>query len=77
MTGKKRGGRKKGVPNKFTQDLRDLILGAMNAAHPKGALAYLTARANDTPGPFLALVGKVLPIVGTGPQGEIVITWQK
>ena len=52
-------GRKKGIPNKFTGELRDMILQALNGA---GGVEYLKARAQDTPGPFLALVGKVLPL---------------
>ncbi len=51
-------GRKKGEPNKITRDLKEMILGALDDA---GGREYLKARALDTPGPFLALVGKVLP----------------
>jgi hypothetical protein len=51
-------GRRKGVANKVTSDVRNMILGALNEA---GGQKYLAARAIDTPGPFLALVGKCLP----------------
>lgn len=40
-----------------------MILGALDKA---GGVAYLTERAKDTPGPFLALVGKVLPLTLAG-----------
>lgn len=74
---KKRGGkrpgagRKKGVPNKTTTELKEMILGALDAA---GGVDYLTDRAKDprTAGAFLTLVGKVLPMTvqGPGPNGE-------
>lgn len=60
-------GRKKGIPNKFTGELRDMILNALQGA---GGVEYLKARAKDTPGPFLGLVGKVLPLQVTGKDGE-------
>lgn len=60
-------GRKRGVPNKFTGELRDMILNALAGA---GGVEYLKARAQDTPGPFLALVGKVLPLQVTGQDGK-------
>lgn len=52
------GGSRKGIPNKVNKELKDMILGALNDA---GGQEYLAARALDTPGPFLALVGKILP----------------
>jgi hypothetical protein len=52
-------GRKAGVPNKVTKDLKDMILGAL---HRAGGEDYLLQRAQDeNPTPFLALVGKCLP----------------
>jgi hypothetical protein len=65
-------GRTKGTPNKVTGLLKDAIIEAASRAggsnDAKGLVAYLEARAKDTPGPFLALVGKVLPmqIAGSG-----------
>ena len=63
-------GRPKGVPNKLTADVKAMILGALDAA---GGVDYLKARALDTPGPFLALVGKVLPLQVTGNDGQPLI----
>jgi len=63
-------GRVKGVPNKVTGELKDMILGALTAA---GGMEYLRARAIDTPGPFLALVGKILPLQVTGNDGKDLI----
>lgn len=51
-------GRKAGTPNKVTATLKDMILGALDDA---GGRAYLARQAEENPGPFMALVGKVLP----------------
>lgn len=56
--GERRGGRKRGTPNKDTAELRDMILGALDGV---GGVDYLKARALDTPASFLTLIGKVLP----------------
>lgn len=61
--GERRGGRQKGTPNKVPSNLKQMILGALDKA---GGLDYLAARAIDTPGPFMQLVGKVLPTQVTG-----------
>ena len=55
-------GRKKGTPNKVTGELKEMILAALEQANPDGGVAYLKARANDSPAAFLTLVGKVLPL---------------
>lgn len=70
--GTKTGGRKKGTPNKVTGELKSMILTALDEA---GGVEYLKARAIDTPGPFLTLVGKVLPLQvnGDGKDGAVVI----
>jgi hypothetical protein len=66
------GGSRKGVPNKATADLKDMILGALDNA---GGVDYLTRQATKSPGAFLTLIGKVLPttLQGTGPAGAIII----
>ena len=72
--GERRGGRQKGTPNKLTKELKQMILDALDEA---GGVAYLKARAEDTPGPFLALLGKVLPmqVSGDGTGGALIVTW--
>lgn len=61
----KTGGRKKGTPNKFTAEVRDQILAALDGA---GGVDYLIERAQDprTASAFLGLVGKVLPMTIAG-----------
>jgi hypothetical protein len=68
--GDPRAGRKPGVPNKLTADVREMILKALEGA---GGVEYLKARAKDTPGPFLALVGKVLPLQVQGDPNQPVM----
>jgi hypothetical protein len=60
--GKPGPGRPKGVPNKNTSILKDALLQAAEAAHEEGMVGYLTRQANENPGPFMALLGKVLPL---------------
>lgn len=62
-----RGGSRKGIPNKTTAALKDMILNALDKA---GGEAYLMERAKDprTASAFLTLVGKVLPMQVTGPE---------
>jgi len=56
-------GRPKGVPNKSTALLKDAILrAAEKAGGPDGMVGYLTEQAEKNPGPFMALLGKVLPM---------------
>jgi hypothetical protein len=52
-------GRVKGVPNKVTKELKEMILGALDDV---GGQAYLARQAEDNPNAFLTLVGKVLPM---------------
>lgn len=51
-------GRVKGVPNKVTKQLKEMILGALDGA---GGQDYLIKQATENPGPFMTLLGKVLP----------------
>lgn len=84
MTGRpkglpKTGGRKKGTPNKRTALLKDAILeAAQNAGGEAGIVGYLTMQAIENPGPFMTLLGKVLPtqVEGSGEGGALLIKWQ-
>src|SRR5215472_9732024 len=58
-------GRKKGVPNKMTTDVRAMVLGALEEV---GGMKYLARQALENPSAFMTLVGKVLPtqLIGDG-----------
>lgn len=63
-------GRVKGIPNKTTRLLKDAILEAATLAGGKeGLVGYLRQQAKKNPGPFLSLLGKVLPTQITGKDG--------
>jgi hypothetical protein len=67
------GGSRKGVPNKTTALLKDAILkAAENAGGKDGLIGYLQVQATANPGPFMALLGKVLPMQVTGADGGAV-----
>ncbi len=55
-------GRAKGTPNKTTALLKDAILKAATDAGNGDMAAYLEKQALENPGPFLSLLGKVLPM---------------
>lgn len=59
--GKPGPGRKKGVPNKVTTELRTMVTEALEKA---GGVQYLVERAQDprTASAFLTLVGKSIPV---------------
>lgn len=60
LTGK---GRPKGVPNKVTADLKEMIMTALNKA---GGVDYLVEQALKNPSSFIPLVGKLVPLHHTG-----------
>lgn len=63
-------GRAKGTPNKTTALLKDAILqAAEQAGGSDGLVGYLKSQAAANPGPFMALLGKVLPMQVTGEDG--------
>jgi len=56
-------GRPKGVVNKNTAALKELILVAMDKS---GGVEYLVKQAEENPNAFLSLIGKVLPLTVVG-----------
>lgn len=63
-------GRVKGVPNRTTALLKDAILKAAEGAGGQdGMVGYLQTQAAENPGPFMALLGKVLPMQVSGEDG--------
>jgi hypothetical protein len=78
VPGERRGGRPKGVPNKTTALLKDAILMAATDAHSDGLVGYLKTQAVENPGPFMSLLGKVLPMQITGEAGgPVQVSWLK
>ena len=72
-------GNRKGVPNKATAALKDMILKALDES---GGVNYLVARAKDqrTASAFLALIGKVLPMTIAGDPdnpAKIIFEWKQ
>lgn len=51
-------GRKKGTPNKTTAEVRQMIIESLSAV---GGVEYLKEQAVLNPGPYMTLVGKILP----------------
>ena len=69
-------GRKPGVPNKLSADIKNMIL---NALSDVGGEQYLAARARDCPIAFLSLLGKVLPMQIASENGGALLVdfrWQ-
>ena len=77
-------GRPKGSPNKTTALLKDAILKAAEQAGDEfkdedgkaakeGLIGYLKMQAVLQPGPFMALLGKVLPLQVTGDADNPII----
>jgi hypothetical protein len=64
-------GRPKGVPNKTTGAVKEMILEALAGA---GGVEYLKARAIDNPNAFLSLVGRVLPLQVSGDPDQPLIS---
>eukprot|EP00918_Siedleckia_nematoides_P001732 GHVU01004110.1.p2 GENE.GHVU01004110.1~~GHVU01004110.1.p2 ORF type:complete len:102 (-),score=16.24 GHVU01004110.1:493-798(-) len=55
-------GRPKVSKNKITSTLKEAILQAADeAGGPEKLVGYLKMQAKDNPGPFMALLGKILP----------------
>jgi hypothetical protein len=53
------GGSRKGVPNKTTVAVKDMILEALSSV---GGAAYLARQAEENPPAFMTLVGKLVPL---------------
>ena len=51
-------GRPKGIPNKITANVKELILGALDQA---GGQSWLARQADENPVAFMALLAKLLP----------------
>lgn len=67
-------GRPKGAVNKTTALLKDAILKAATDAGNGDMAKYLAQQAIENPGPFMSLLGKVLPMQVTGDLAVMVMT---
>lgn len=56
-------GRPPGASNKINKELKQMILEALDQS---GGVDYLVRQADKNPGPFLSLIGKVLPMTIAG-----------
>ena len=56
-------GRPKGMPNKTTTEVKQMILDALAGA---GGVEYLIRQADEKPAAFMALLGKVMPMQVVG-----------
>lgn len=66
--GKRPGaGRKKGIPNKTTTAVKEMVLAALDRV---GGVSYLQQQATANPTAFMTLVGKIIPHEVTGANGE-------
>lgn len=73
----KKGGRKPGVPNKLTQDLKLIIREAFDKA---GGVDYLVEQSQLNPTAFMTLLAKIIPHSLEGPEGtsgKLTIRWEK
>lgn len=61
-----RAGRKKGVQNKITVDMKQAFINALNKA---GGEDYLLRQARRIPRTFLPIIGKMVPVEVTGKDG--------
>jgi hypothetical protein len=52
-------GRPKGVPNKATTAIKDMVIAALDQV---GGVEYLVKQANSNPTAFIGLVSKVIPL---------------
>jgi hypothetical protein len=69
-TGNAGKGRPKGVPNKATAAIKEMIEEALSKA---GGVEYLQRQAEAQPVAFMGLVGKVLPLQVTGAEGAALV----
>jgi hypothetical protein len=62
-------GRPKGVPNKFTGELKEAILAGVNGSHKLGVSGFVLKLSLDTPTSAAALLGRLIPVSMVGTQG--------
>jgi hypothetical protein len=66
-------GRPKGMANKKTKAIKDMIVAALDDV---GGQAYFVKQARENPVAFLGLIGKIIPLQ-TQTTGEFVFRWEE
>jgi hypothetical protein len=59
-------GRKKGIPNKTTTQIKEAVIAALEQV---GGVEYLAQQARLNPTAFMALLGRIIPVQVTGEGG--------
>jgi hypothetical protein len=68
------GGSRKGIPNKKTAELKDMVFGALHAGRD-GGQKWLQKQRDENPVAFMTLLGKFVPRdvnVGGQPENPII-----
>jgi hypothetical protein len=55
---KKTGGRKKGITNKMTKTLKEMLMGSLDAV---GGQEYFERQAEANPVAYMTIIGKLIP----------------
>jgi hypothetical protein len=67
-------GRPRGVPNKFTGDLKEAILAGVNGSNKQGVAGFVLDLSLDRPTSAAALLGRLIPVSMVGTlDGTIVV----
>src|SRR5580704_4882573 len=67
-------GRPRGVPNKFTGELKEAILAGVNGSNKQGVAGFVLDLSLDTPTSAAALLGRLIPVSMAGTlDGTIVV----
>lgn len=74
--GKRPGaGRKPGVPNKNTAEIKDMLRNALDGV---GGQKYFQEQAKENPTAFMTLIGKIIPSdVNANISGKFTVSWEK
>ena len=59
-------GRPRGVPNKFSGDLKEAILAGVNGSNEQGVAGFVLDLCLDTPTSAAALLGRLIPVSMAG-----------
>lgn len=70
-----KGGNRRGKPNKFTADVKAMVLESLDRA---GGIDYLVGQSVTNASAYMALIGRVLPLTVAGdPTAPLSVTWVK